>query len=127
MNMEQIIDQLVANKWSRSTVLVWHRAQCECEYCGKCLTDGPDEYYFDSHVDHIVPSAGNGPENLALTCKACNFIKRDQDFRCGDASDIRSALIERATAFITERREVNRARLADDLRLLRQLGVTSRA
>ena len=120
MEKEQILKELGVD-WNMNTLAVWRRAEFKCEYCRKSLTDKSEEYYFDSHMDHIVPKGGNEIDNFALACKACNFIKRNRDFRRDDAPNTRSALIERAAIYIAGIRERNRGRLKRDLELLRQL------
>ena len=49
----------------------------KCEYCGRDLLASIEDY--DAwQLDHVVPTSKEGPdsfENLALCCKACNFMK----------------------------------------------------
>ena len=49
----------------------------KCEYCGRDLLASIEDY--DAwQLDHVVPTSKDGPdsfENLALCCKACNFMK----------------------------------------------------
>lgn len=80
MDKESIITELLTLGWSRQTLAVWLRADCKCEYCGCDLLASDDQYLYGSHVDHIVPGAGDDLENLALACKTCNFIKRAKKF-----------------------------------------------
>jgi 5-methylcytosine-specific restriction endonuclease McrA len=53
------------------------RAGHRCEYC-----HAPEAIFnFAFEVEHIVPSALQGPAddaNLALACRACNLHKADQ-------------------------------------------------
>lgn len=94
--------------------------------CGKKLTQSSDEYYHGSHVDHIVPDAGDDLLNLALACRTCNFIKHKTPFIDGEVwaqtdPAVRAAIILRAAVYIASIRERNDNRLAEDLRLLRLL------
>jgi len=83
------------------------------------LVDNPDDFYYNTHKDHIVPDGGDGIENFALACRACNFIKRKTNFSQGDPS--RAAIIDRASAYIEEKRVRNRARAEADLKLMKLL------
>lgn len=51
--------------------LVHERAQHCCEYCQTCerVTGQP------MHVEHIDPGGGDHPDNLCLSCAACNLSK----------------------------------------------------
>jgi 5-methylcytosine-specific restriction endonuclease McrA len=113
------IRKILSKDWAMQTLDVWRRAGCRCEYCGKSLTENPDEYYYDTHMDHVVPDGGNDFDNFALACKACNFIKSDINFAQGDSS--RASVIGRASAYIKEKRDFNRTRLDADLKLLGML------
>ena len=111
MDKESIITELLTLGWSRQTLAVWLRADCKCEYCGCDLLASDDQYFYGSHVDHIVPGAGDDLENLALACKTCNFIKRAKKF--AEAAEVldRQTIVGRAQAFILARREENQERL----------------
>ena len=111
MDEESIVAELVSLGWSRPTLAVWLRAKCKCEYCDCDLLASDGEYLYGSHVDHVVPGLGDALENLALACKACNFIKRDKDFRDGSQTSGRNEIVGRARAFIGARRSDNRIRL----------------
>lgn len=50
------------------------RANFHCEYCDTCLLDSV-VFYYSWELDHITPGAGDGPENLALSCRTCNHLK----------------------------------------------------
>src|SRR6267378_2012677 len=92
------IRKILGKDWAMQTLDVWRRAGYQCEYCGKRMTEDPDAYYYDTQMDHIVPDMGNGFDNFALACKACNFIKSDINFAQGDSS--RASIIGRASAYI---------------------------
>jgi hypothetical protein len=122
MTKEEVLKKL-RDSFSDAKLRVWRRAKFNCEYCDKKLTQAAAEYYYDSHIDHIVPNGTEGPEqqNLALTCKACNFIKRTFD-PSRDSSDLsRAGLISRTRQHIDSIRARNEARLVGDLELLQEL------
>ena len=112
MNDKDLINELV-NKygWSGDTLAVWRRARYCCEYCKVDLIARVDDYLYGSHVDHIVPGGGEQLDNLALACKACNFIKSDKNFSEVDRVLTRDELISKAADFIAHRRQENEQRL----------------
>ena len=112
MDEEVIVAELVGLGWSRSTLAVWLRAKCRCEYCDCDLLASDGEYLYGSHVDHVVPGQGDDLQNLALACKTCNVIKRAKNFAEGvDGPNRRNEIIGRARADIQAQREKNRNRL----------------
>lgn len=117
MDEEAAIAELLRLGWSRETLAVWRRAGHKCEYCGTGLLGCVDDYLYGSHVDHIVPGAGNDPENLALACKMCNFVKRNGNFTDPDRSLTRAEIISRVKAFVMGRRELSEKRL-EQIRVL---------
>jgi hypothetical protein len=114
MTPEEIRGKL-GRDWSMLTLDVWRR----CEYCDKRLIDDAAEYYYGSHIDHIVPAGGDHVDNLALACRACKFMKRAKNFGC-EGRD-RAAIIALARADIQAKRERNQQRMASDLELFRLL------
>jgi 5-methylcytosine-specific restriction endonuclease McrA len=83
------------------------RAQFSCEYCGKNLLESVDAY--DSwQIDHIMPRNDNSDnedlENLALSCKTCNFAKCHSTTEALLNSSTRQKKIEEARRIIWERR-----------------------
>lgn len=50
-----------------------------CEYCNRDLLASFNDY--DSwQIDHVMPSSKGGIheyDNMAVSCKTCNFLKRD--------------------------------------------------
>ncbi len=128
MNERAIVDELVILGWSRPTLAVWRRAKWKCEYCDCDLLASDGEYFYGSHVDHIVPGGGDDIENLALACKTCNFIKRAKRFAHPAEPFDRAAILGRAREFIQARREENRSRLKrvkDLIGILDGLSLTS--
>lgn len=57
--------------WAASVRLVHKRANYCCEYCQTCQ----DIIGQAMHVDHIQPGGGDHPDNLCLSCSACNQSK----------------------------------------------------
>lgn len=86
MIREDVVARLVATgKWSESTARLAEHAGYKCEYCGFDLL-GSVEAYKLFEVDHIVPQSLSGDaiefNNLALSCRHCNFhLKRSWDPR----------------------------------------------
>src|SRR5512138_2143124 len=57
--------------WAATARLVYERARGCCEYCQTyALNIGQP-----MHIEHIVPGGGDNPDNLALSCAACNLSK----------------------------------------------------
>jgi HNH endonuclease len=55
--------------------LVWRRARNRCEYC---RLHQDDDDFASFHVEHIVAKQHSGsdrPDNLCLSCAACNLAK----------------------------------------------------
>jgi hypothetical protein len=100
----------MSKNWYAWEIEVFRRAKGNCEYCDKYLMASSDSFYYDRHFDHIRPDEGNGVENMAVACKTCNFIKRDQKF----AGSSRVEIIANARAYIRSVRERNDRRLAVD-------------
>jgi hypothetical protein len=59
--------------WSATRRLVYERARGCCEYCQTCEANIGQAL----HIEHIIPSGGNGPENLCLACSNCNLSKAE--------------------------------------------------
>jgi 5-methylcytosine-specific restriction endonuclease McrA len=83
------------------------RARFCCEYCGKDLLESVDAY--DSwQIDHIIPKndepANEHTDNLALSCKTCNFAKRHSKTELLLKGANRSEKIEEARKIVWERR-----------------------
>ncbi len=57
--------------WEKTKEQVRMRARLCCEYCGTHQVN----HGFPLQIDHIVPGAGNNPENLAASCSRCNQSK----------------------------------------------------
>jgi len=106
-----LLDHLAMEvNWRPWELEVFRRADGHCEYCGKDLFASSDAFYFEREFDHIVPTGGDGPENRALACRPCNFIKR----RYVPVGGSRAELVADAAGKIRERRERNNKRLAKD-------------
>lgn len=104
MNEDTVITPPVDPGWSRETLTVWRRAKHQCEYCGADLLACDDDYCYGAHVDHIVPGANNHPDNIALACKTCNFIKSDRTFADANRVQSRAEIITKVKEFIREER-----------------------
>jgi hypothetical protein len=121
MTPEEAREKLTRKRgWSDSTLTLWINAQGKCEYCTVDLMVSSDAYFRGYNIDHILPHGGNDDSNLALSCLACNLIKR------GYVPDgnTRGERIADAAAYIRTLRDRNERRLAADLPLLRDCGLT---
>jgi len=90
--------------WPDMQVQIGIRAGFRCEYCGKDLLASYEDYDL-WQVDHIIPNGDNGIENLALSCKFCNFVKRATDPSMTAKSNQREDLIGAAKEIIQARRK----------------------
>lgn len=79
MKLEILKQQMIQSKWDKKTLEIAIRAKFVCEYCG-CDFYSSVNNYESMQIDHIIPTKHGGDDslsNLALTCKTCNFIKRN--------------------------------------------------
>jgi len=53
---------------------VFTRDRGRCVYCGRNLLADFDSFYC-AQKDHLVPSAGDAPENVVLACYVCNNLR----------------------------------------------------
>ncbi len=111
--------------WSKPQAELGTRAGFECEYCGRPLLASIEDY--DAwQVDHIVPLSKHGedePWNLALSCKICNFMKRNWLPPEGlDPKSSRAASIAAVRALISEKRAATQRELDSVAALVKQLG-----
>lgn len=123
---EAIVAELCADlRWSAAQIDLGMRAGFRCEYCSRDLLASVDDY--DSwQLDHIHPTSRGGSddrENLAVSCKTCNFIKRSwappTDVIASDSSrDARSKL---AREYVLARRGIKAAEVARVRQLVNQL------
>jgi 5-methylcytosine-specific restriction endonuclease McrA len=91
--------------WPEIHILVGKRAKFKCEYCGKYLLASYEDYD-QWQIDHIVPDGNNDPENLALSCKLCNFVKRHTSPTTLTTKTDRESLINAARQIVAERRKI---------------------
>ena len=74
-------------KVNKKQILVYARAKCHCEYCGKDLLttigDNPlirASAWAGIDIEHILPRSKKGDDcacNKALACKSCHAIKSE--------------------------------------------------
>lgn len=113
---EEIVSALVKKfGWSEGSARLGVQAHFRCEYCGRDLLASVDDY--DAwQVDHILPQSKGGPDdpdNLAVSCKTCNFLKRNV---VPEGLD-RHARLRNATVQI----QISRARKLDEVSAIRNL------
>lgn len=86
-----------------------------CEYCNRDLLASFNDY--DSwQIDHVIPSSKGGIheyDNMAVSCKTCNFLKRDY-LPTGETRNERLADARRHVQELREMRE-------DELSQIREL------
>lgn len=126
MNNDEARAKLLSSGWSAETLGIWLRAEGMCEYCDKDLQHASDDFFHGYNIDHIVPASRGGVSdatNYALACRACNLIKRNQDFRNGADGVSREDMIKRARVYIRAERERNDRRMKEAIDLLRILGL----
>ena len=73
----KIVQALVATgKWGERAAIIGERAGFKCEYCDRDLFASVNDYKAWQE-DHIVPISKDGDErdleNIALSCRTCNF------------------------------------------------------
>ena len=90
--------------WPQYQIDIGERAGFRYEYCGKDLLASYDDYDL-WQVDHIVPGGGDHLDNLALSCKLCNFVKRGTDPSKTAKLTQRQDLIDAARNIVKERRK----------------------
>ena len=104
------MDEIAMQGWSDSTLRLAIKTGFQCEYCGSDFF-AAIEHYYAFEVEHIVPR-GRGPEideapeNLTVSCRTCNRLKRrwDPRSRVGDSAT-REQLIEAARKYVLEQRQ----------------------
>ena len=123
MIREEVVAALVATgKWSEGTARLAERAAYKCEYCDFDLLKSIDAYKL-LEVDHIVPASRGGDpanfENLALSCRHCNWhLKRSWNPRtvAGDEAN-RAKLIAAVREYVAGVRPSR----DEDLKQVRQI------
>ena len=112
--------------WSPDTLDVWLRAKGFCEYCGKDLQRLSDDFYHGYNIDHVLPvshGGHSGVDNYALSCRACNLIKRDYVSQSSQTNMSREERIQGAREHIQSKRDENERRMKADVRCLRACGL----
>ncbi len=114
MTREEIINQLVKEHgWDRGVVELGIRAGFRCEYCGVDMLASVDNYFYNWNNDHIEPASKDGkwePDNMAVSCKTCNFMKGNRDLpRPASARDEKIAVWQE---WIRNRRTEKQTQLA---------------
>lgn len=88
-----------------------------CEYCNRDLIASFNDY--DSwQIDHVIPSSKGGIheyENMAVSCKTCNFLKRDYL----PTGETRNERIADARRHVQELRVVRETELSEISELVR--------
>lgn len=105
-----VYDELMSTgNWSDTQVRLGVEFNFRCAYCDKDMLGSVDNHS-EWQSDHIKPTSKGGAdviENLALSCRTCNFIKGRLDPSDGVPLEIKKKdLIEKARSLISERRKI---------------------
>lgn len=88
-----------------------------CEYCNRDLLASFNDY--DSwQIDHVIPSSKGGIheyDNMAVSCKTCNFLKRDY-FPTGETRNERLADARRHVQVLRVMREAELSQIRELVR-----------
>lgn len=125
MTVEELAAQLIPLGWSLEAVQLGVRANFCCEYCDADLL-ATIESYDSWQRDHIVAVAGGGADhidNLALSCKLCNFLKRHTRTAGSVTPANRQEAIDLTRKLIHERRVVKQKRLDEFVRIIDASGL----
>ena len=126
MTKAELVAALVGQcGWSKPQAELGIRAGFQCEYCGRSLLASIEDY--DAwQVDHIIPASKHGQDeswNRALSCKTCNFMKRNWLPPEGlDPKSSRGASIDAVRELIREKRATKQRELNSVVALVKQLG-----
>ena len=121
MKKEDVINELIERfGWSDEAVHLGIRAGFKCEYCDRDLLASFDNYDAWQN-DHIIPTSKGGsdhPDNIAIVCKTCNFLKRawvpgDDSGQVGD----RKKQVALARSWIRDKR-ASKERDLEEIRIL---------
>ena len=114
------IGSKTGQEWYRLSVIACLRHNGKCEYCGLDLLSSRQVADHLWHIDHLLPQSLYGelanlldhPENMVLSCEACNLGKSDWDpngdpivySRSGSLTvEQRGKLLSRAKEYVRER------------------------
>lgn len=112
---QNTVNRLIAEcGFSKDLAIVYVRANGRCEYCGADLLMSRQGYAI-AEIDHLLPKSkypeySTNINNLVLSCRTCNGIKRNENILCsGELPDLvtdqgkRSELIQRSRNFISKK------------------------
>ncbi len=117
-----IYDELMkTGNWSERQARLGEEFKFYCAYCDKSMISCVDNHS-EWQADHIIPTSKGGPDvmdNLALSCRTCNFIKGQWDPSGGLPQEeiLKEHLIKRARARISERRQ----KMQEDIELYKAI------
>ena len=121
MAEDEAIARLMSEyRWSREQIEWGIRAGFRCEYCGRDLLASVDDY--DAcQADHVYPQSKGGSNadlNRAISCKTCNFMKRDWVAHAEpQTEEERAEAIRAVRAVIAQKRAAKQVDVAEVRRL----------
>ena len=129
---EQIIRDHVVNdlaatpEWSALWATLGERAKWKCEYCELDFL-ALIENYKSMEMDHIVPlvPGEHKLDNLAASCRVCNFFKRRFDPRQGRENATREELLAVARPYVLAKRQAFTKQLERDRTIIGWAAATS--
>jgi len=128
VSIEELAAQLKSLGWSLEAVQLGVRANFCCEYCGADLL-ATIESYDSWQRDHVVATARKGLDhldNLALSCKLCNFLKRHSDVVQAFNLEDRHQAIAAIGQLIQQRRAAKQHLLDESVRIIDACGARVR-
>ncbi|QQD21735.1 hypothetical protein GJQ54_08100 [Oceanospirillaceae bacterium ASx5O] len=117
-----IYDELMSTgHWSDTQVRLGIEFNFRCAYCDKDMFGSVDNHS-EWQSDHIKPTSKGGADvidNLALSCRTCNFIKGtwDPSEDLSQEEILKEYLIKRARTRISERRQ----KIQEDIELYKSI------
>jgi len=120
MIIDDFKNKLINSSWDPETLELGIRARFKCEYCG-CNFFSSTNNYDSIQRDHLIPIMAGGTDtfnNLVLSCKTCNFIKRNWH----PSSDLirisnREELLSLAKEYVLKKRKVKETKMEKEKKL----------
>lgn len=107
--MDIFSDLVKTGNWSIEQVQLGVEFDFKCAYCAKDMMSCVDNHS-EWQIDHVIPSSADGKDsmdNLALSCRTCNFMKGawNPSDALNNPQASKEDLINAAKKYISEIRE----------------------